>query len=110
MAFTYKNNWKDVEVRLERNLRDSVRSATVGVQTQIVANITTEKLVDTGNYRRSWTFELDGDGNGATVGSPVEYGPYLEYGTRRMPARAHVVPAATTISRRINDYFRGLDR
>lgn len=109
-GFRYESRWDGVKARIEGNVREGVRAATTGVTTQIVSNITQEGLVDTGNYRRSWTFTIEPDGTTSSVGSPVEYGPYLEYGTRFMPARPHVVPAADTIQRRIVEYFKRLDR
>lgn len=45
--------------------------------------------VRTGNLRNSITyaFEIGGKGKTVIVGTPVEYAPYVEYGTRKMVAR-----------------------
>lgn len=104
----YENNFPDVKVTLMRAIEGGVRDVSFAVERQIVGNITARGLVDTGNYRRSWTTEVTG--TEGQVGSPVEYGVYLEFGTRFMPARAHVVPAAETVARRAADHFRNLDR
>jgi hypothetical protein len=45
--------------------------------------------VDTGRYRASWRHRMDADGMSGELFTEVEYGPHLEYGTRRMAARPH---------------------
>ena len=54
----------------------------------------------TGNLKRSIGIEIEDDGFTATVGpgmketgQAAEYGPYLEYGTRRMNAQPFVRPS-----------------
>lgn len=135
MAISYEDKWREVGIRLDRNIAGAVRKVTIDVQAQISANIVTGELIDTGNYLRSWTFDIDSDGTRSKVGSPVEYGPYLEYGYtqkagvvfpildaggnvqgfarttgKQIPARPHVAPAAKSVARRITTYFRNLDR
>ena len=41
--------------------------------------------VDTGRLRNSIVYEVDGAEQSVKVGSNVEYAPYLEFGTSRMP-------------------------
>ena len=51
--------------------------------------------VDTGRLRSSITNELgqDGDGLVATIGTNVEYAPYVELGTSKMAAQPFLLPA-----------------
>lgn len=51
--------------------------------------------VDTGRLRSSITNTLttDGDGVVGIVGTDVEYAPYVEMGTSRMPAQPFLLPA-----------------
>ncbi len=49
--------------------------------------------VDTGNLRNSITHTSDD--NAAYIGTNVEYAPYVEYGTYKMPAQPFLKPAAT---------------
>jgi HK97 gp10 family phage protein len=53
--------------------------------------------VDTGRLRASITHRLEGGGYDSKtrgyVGTNVEYGPYLEFGTSRMAARPWLTPA-----------------
>ena len=48
---------------------------------------------DTGTLANSYTTEMVDELN-ARVGSPVEYAPHQEYGTRYQPGKAHLIPAA----------------
>lgn len=52
--------------------------------------------VDTGNLRNSIGTDLRG--LSATVGPTASYGPYLEYGTSRMPPQPYMTPAAERIT------------
>lgn len=51
--------------------------------------------VDTGRLRSSITNELGQDSQGlvATIGTNVEYAPYVELGTSRMAAQPFLLPA-----------------
>ena len=51
--------------------------------------------VDTGRLRSSITHEIGQDGQGllATIGTNVEYAPYVELGTRNMVAQPFLLPA-----------------
>ena len=46
---------------------------------------------DTGALKASITRAVDN--NNAFVGSPLEYAPYLEFGTRRQKAQPYLIPA-----------------
>ena len=49
--------------------------------------------VDTGNLRNSITH--DSDGTAAYIGTNVDYGKYVELGTRRQAAQPYLKPAGT---------------
>lgn len=49
--------------------------------------------VDTGRLRNSITYEIGDDGTVVRVGTNTQYAPYLEFGTRKMPARPFLFPA-----------------
>ena len=46
-----------------------------------------------GRLAESVDTDIAADGLSATVGSDLDYGRYLEFGTRRMPARSWLLPA-----------------
>lgn len=51
--------------------------------------------VDTGNLRASYqTEKTRPDGTQFLVGTNVEYAPFVEFGTSKMAAQAHLTPAA----------------
>ena len=47
--------------------------------------------VDTGNLKNSITHQVKEDE--ARIGTNTDYGPYLEFGTRKMPAQPYLRPA-----------------
>ena len=51
--------------------------------------------VDTGNLRSSINTTVEANGNNviATVGTNVEYAPFVEYGTKKMSARPFLIPS-----------------
>jgi HK97 gp10 family phage protein len=49
--------------------------------------------VDTGRLRNSIAIEPADEGLSGTVGTNVEYAPYVEFGTRYMPAQPFLLPA-----------------
>ncbi len=49
--------------------------------------------VDTGRLQNSITHKTEG--KSAYIGTNVEYAPYVELGTRKMPPRPYLRPAAT---------------
>lgn len=51
--------------------------------------------VDTGNLRRSITYEVDTADNAVYIGTNVEYAPYVELGTSRQKAQPFLRPAAS---------------
>jgi HK97 gp10 family phage protein len=49
--------------------------------------------VDTGRLRNSIAVELEDGGMNGAVGTNVEYAPFVEFGTSRMPAQPYLLPA-----------------
>lgn len=82
------------------------------IQTGAKQKLKEEKAIDTGILRNSIIVELTPDGLQAEIGTPLNYGPYIEFGTRpHFPpidalehwAKAHGIPAflvARAISKR----------
>lgn len=63
-----------------------------------------------GHLRTSYKYLVKGKGKNAvgTVGSPLEYSHFLEYGTSKMAPRPHLKPAFQNSMQDINKYFREL--
>ena len=59
--------------------------------------------VDTGRLRNSITHAVEGDA--VYIGTNVEYAPYVELGTSRMPARPFLGPAAENHGEEYKELF-----
>jgi len=60
--------------------------------------------VDTGRLRNSITHAIDGGEMAAYIGTNVEYGPHVEFGTSRSKAQPFLRPAASDHG----DEYRGI--
>ena len=58
-----------------------------------------------GRLARRVTIETTADGLAATVGTDLDYGTYLELGTRRMAARPWLLPAFRGLGARLHAGF-----
>lgn len=69
--------------------------------------------VDTGTLRRSIHHEIGGGGLSAEVGTDVEYGPHVEWGTYVSPPQPYLGPAldemAPTFEQRLDAIVDPLD-
>ena len=59
----------------------------------------------TGNLRASIGSRVENLRQEAFVGSPVEYAPYVEYGTRYMQAKPYLRPALEQNIDNVRDFF-----
>ena len=84
--------------RAKRAMENVKRIGAVAVAAQIEGLAKSFAPVDSGRLRDSFAFREDGDG--AIVGTNVEYAPYVEYGTRRTSARPYFRPAIDTVAGR----------
>jgi len=73
-----KTEWKEPDLlAIRQKLVDKLTLAG-----EIVASSAIQKCpVDTGNLRGSITSEIDENALVARIGTPVEYAPYIEFGT-----------------------------
>ncbi len=69
----------------------------IGLQAERYAKeaLTKQEAVKTGNLRDSIAFKVNESEKAVTVGTNVDYGIYVEYGTKKMPERPFIKPAAT---------------
>lgn len=90
-----KFNSKDLENRIQ-NLISSSDKVTEDIAKELGAIVHTSARnsvpVDTGDLKKSIT--LDVQGKSATVGTPLHYAPYVEYGTSRQSPQPYMRPAA----------------
>lgn len=72
---------------------DEVKRATLSIEARSKAIAP----VDTGTLRRSIHSIFENGGLRGLVGPSVDYGKYVEFGTRRMSARPYMRPAAEAV-------------
>ena len=120
MSVTMKDNTDEFLDALEKAIDNGLTAIGMTAEGHAKRKITDYPAVDTGRLRNSITFALSGEKantptytdstkkmytyNGAApddkekavyIGTNVEYGPYVELGTSKMPARPFLKPAAT---------------
>lgn len=88
----YKSNLNEVLNALEKSKKDICN--TIG--NFVTAEAQTRATVDTGNMRRSISYNVHDDNNGVDIGVTPEasYAVYVEKGTSKMKAQPFLEPAA----------------
>lgn len=85
----YKSNGPDVIQTMNSRIPPALEA--VGLQAEGYAKLLCP--VDTGRLKNSISHAVQGVT--VYIGTNVEYGPYVEYGTRRQRAQPYLTPAAT---------------
>lgn len=96
----YRSNRREVIRRLRVSQERALEAAGVFVQGEVM----TRSPVDTGRLRDSYEYEVED--NEVTIGSNVEYAPYVEFGTSRQDAQPHLRPSITQNQDRIEELIR----
>ena len=119
VEFKFSSNKDLILAQTEEAIKTALETVGVQAQAHATAEITAQGAVDTGRLRASITYAVSGDsarehaysddlGNGFTqsirdagdekehtlyLGTNVNYAPYVEMGTQKMPARPFIRPA-----------------
>lgn len=80
---------KDYEVEKLDEVKEIVAASAVTIESNAIARTP----VDTGNLKGSINTRIYDDGLSASIGTPIEYAPYVEYGTRRAKAQPFLFPS-----------------
>lgn len=80
------DNTDEIKRIAKENVMTALELIAQAAETNAVYEITVLGAVDTGNLRRNIEHGVDGDDT-AYVGTNVEYGKYVEYGTSKMAPR-----------------------
>ena len=96
-----KDNTEKFFKEVESEVNSNLRTATLLVE----RDAKTLCPVDTGTLKRSITHEFVSKRE-AIVGTNVEYAPYIELGTSRMPARSFLRAALAKNMKRIKALFK----
>ena len=79
------DNTDEIKRIAKENMQTALELIAQQAETNAIYEITVLGAVDTGNLRRNIEHGVDDDTS--YIGTNVEYGKYVEYGTSRMPAR-----------------------
>lgn len=79
---------------IAREIEEAGKEAVLDTALAVEGGAKRRVPVRTGRLRNSIGHELADDKLSARVGTNVEYGPYVEFGTTRMHARPYLFPAA----------------
>lgn len=85
-----ENNTQQVEAAMNKAIAKALTM--IGLKAE--GNAKAICPVDTGRLRNSITNAIDTDENAVYIGTNVEYGPYVELGTRRRQPHPYLKPAA----------------
>lgn len=77
---------REVARAMHKGARPAAEKALKTLTIRVLGNVIKATVVDTGNLRSSMAHEFLGSLS-SRVGTLVEYGEYVEYGTERMEAR-----------------------
>ena len=91
MEVTLKvDNTEQIKHIVEQQVLVALEAVGLQAEGYTKENIVRMKAVDTGRLLNSITHGVDTSDSTAYVGTNVEYAPYVEYGTVRMPARPYL--------------------
>ena len=79
--------------KLEKNLKEVISKGALEIEARAKAKCP----VDTGNLRNSIHTEIKDDGKSAEVGTAVEYGAYVEFGTIHQPPHPFLIPSGNEV-------------
>lgn len=85
---TRQTNYPAVFAAINRNF---LPKAGAEVLNETVRIIRDKDIIDKGHLRDSYRFKVSKDS--VSVGTNLEYAPYVEYGTYKMKSRQHLRPA-----------------
>lgn len=97
-----KSNVDDIKREVDQKVLKALE--TIGLKAEAYAkkSLTEQHAVDTGRLRNSVTHEVFAEKKEVHVGTNVEYGPYIEFGTSKgMKPRPYIRPS---IENHIDEY------
>ena len=94
MSFSVKfdNNTQKILQENEYKARQILTAIGLKAVSIWTKEITNKKVVDTGRFRSSVTHEVNYADKSVSIGSNVDYAPYLELGSHKMKARPTLKP------------------
>lgn len=87
------DNSDDILKALQNAIERGLDAIGMNAVDHTVDNIVAVGAVDTGNLKNSINYKSDYGDKSVLVGTPVEYGKFVEMGTSKMEARPYLRPA-----------------
>lgn len=103
MEFEFTSHKKEVLQALEDNMEVALEMIGLTAESYAKMNLTEMDAVDTGRLRNSVSHYANYDTDSTYIGTNVEYGPYIEFGTVKMAARPFLRRA---VQEHVNEYKR----
>lgn len=85
----YKSNIPRITQQMEQNIPRALKA--IGIFVEGEAKV--RAPYDTGRLRDSMDHRVDEGAAKVIIGTPVEYAPYVEFGTSKMKAQPYLRPA-----------------
>lgn len=93
MSVKFTDNSKEFLDAMENAIKNGLTAIGMTAEGHAKRNLYPGHGLDTGRLRNSITFATEKDA--VYIGTNVEYAPYVELGTVKMPPRPYLRPAAT---------------
>ena len=90
--------------RIESRVPDALEVVGYFVETEAIVRVP----VKTGNLRGSINHKVIVEDDAVRIGTPVEYAPYVEFGTSKQSAQPYLRPAVLENKKRIDKLFKRL--
>lgn len=92
MSITFKDNSKSVLQTMDRSVEAALIKIGIAAKRNIQGVIVDKDIYDTGELHRTIDYSVRQGDKLVDVGSPKNYAPFQEVGTRFMPARPFIRP------------------
>ena len=96
MSVRVVNNRAQMQIILSQNIRKALTALGIVIVETVISYMEhnyPRRIYDTGTLIRSITYEVDTANKKLTIGTNLNYGPWVHAGTRRMAARPFLYDA-----------------
>jgi len=111
------NHFPAISSEILNQLEQAIAKATLDIEAQVKDGWSSSSPsragdppgIDTGTLANSIESDINRSELTGEVGTALEYGPHLEFGTTRMPARPWLRPAVAKVAPSFEAYLRSIE-